>query len=63
MSGSDYTQHQAGLSASYALSPRFTVYGGADMVRKKYAVDQASTRDKVLRAGVYYGLEGLPGCS
>lgn len=61
VSGSDYTQHQAGLSASYALSPRFTVYGGADMVRKKYAVDQASTRDKVLRAGVYYGLEGAAG--
>lgn len=60
-SGSDYTQHQAGLSASYALSPRSMLYGGADFVRKKYSVAQASTRDKVLRAGVYHGFAGKAG--
>lgn len=61
VSGSDYTQHQFGLSASYALSPRSVLYGGADMVRKKYSVAQASTRDKVLRAGVYHGFAGKAG--
>ena len=60
-SGSDYTQHQFGLSASYALSPRSTLYGGVDMVRKKHAVPQASTRDKVLRAGIYHGFQGAAG--
>ena len=61
VSGSDYTQHQFGLSASYALSSRSMLYGGADMVRKKHPVAQASTRDKVLRAGIYHGFEGKAG--
>lgn len=61
VSGSDYTQYQFGLSASYALSSRSMLYAGADVVRKKHAVAQASTRDTVLRAGIYHGFEGKAG--
>lgn len=60
-SGSDYSQYQVGLSASYALDARSMVYGGLDLGRKRYPVAQASSREHALRAGVYRSFEGSAG--
>jgi len=58
---SDYSQYQASLFASYAPAPATSIYGGIDATRKKYEVEQASSKDLALRTGVYHGFAGGPG--
>ncbi|WP_168734217.1 surface lipoprotein assembly modifier [Pseudothauera nasutitermitis] len=57
----DYWQYQWGVSASYMPQASTTLYGGLDAVRKKYEVEQASSRELALRVGVYHVFDGSAG--
>lgn len=57
----DYSQYQAGVSATYAAQSNTTLYGGLDVSRKKYAMAQASSKDWALRGGVYHAFAGDAG--
>lgn len=61
VSGADYDQYQWGLTASFSASTRTSLYGGLTLTRKKYEVEQASSRDWSVRGGVYHGFSGSAG--
>lgn len=57
----DYSQYQWGVSASYAAQANTMLYGGVDLVRKKYPLPQASSKEAALRAGLYHVFSGEAG--
>ncbi|WP_312466848.1 surface lipoprotein assembly modifier [Stutzerimonas nitrititolerans] len=61
LTGADYDQYQWNLFASFSPSTRTSLYGGVSLTRKKYEVDQASSRDWAVRGGVYHLFAGSAG--
>ncbi|QLF92537.1 DUF560 domain-containing protein [Pseudomonas sp. ABC1] len=61
LTGADYKQYQWGLSASFSASAGTSLYGGVNLTRKKYEVDQASSREWAVRGGVYHAFAGSAG--
>lgn len=61
LTGADYEQYQWGLFAAFSPSATTSLYGGIDLTRKRYEVDQASSRDWALRGGVYHAFAGNAG--
>lgn len=57
----DYSQYQWGLSVGYAPRDNTSLYGGLDLTRKKYEIDQASSKEAALRAGIYHVFPGESG--
>lgn len=57
----DYSQYQLGMSATFAARAGTTLYGGLDVTRKRYAVEQASSKDWALRTGIYHAFAGDAG--
>lgn len=59
--GADYEQYQWGMFGSFVPEPNTTLYGGFNLSRRRYEVDQASSRDWSVRAGAYHLFDGAPG--
>ncbi|MGO1502571.1 MAG: surface lipoprotein assembly modifier, partial [Marinobacter sp.] len=59
--GADYELHQWGLSASFMPQPNTSFYGGLTLGRRKYEVDQASSKEWAVRAGIYHAFSGRAG--
>lgn len=57
----DYSQYQWSLSASYMPQANTSVFGGLDATRKKHSVEQASSKELALRAGLYHVFPGEGG--
>ncbi|THF64121.1 porin family protein [Pseudothauera rhizosphaerae] len=57
----DFSQYQWGVSASYAPQANTALYGGVDATRRKYAVEQASSKELALRLGLYHVFPGKAG--
>ncbi|TEA74118.1 porin family protein [Allopusillimonas ginsengisoli] len=58
---SDYSQYRSSLFASYVPRRATSIYGGLDLVRKKYEVEQASSRDLAMRMGISHAFETSAG--
>lgn len=61
LTGADHEQYQWGLFASFMPQPQTSLYGGANLSRKRYEVDQASLRDWSVRLGIYHAFAGEAG--
>lgn len=59
--GADYEMHQWGLNLSYSPWANTSLYGGVTLSRRKYEVEQASSKDWSARFGVYQGFAGRAG--
>lgn len=59
--GADYDQYQWGLFGAFMPAPTTSLYGGFNLSRKRYELDQASSRDWSVRAGLYHIFDGEPG--
>lgn len=57
----DYSQYRWGLSVGYAPQDNTSLYGGLDLARKTYAIDQASSNEAAVRAGIYHVFPGEAG--
>lgn len=53
----DYTQNTAGVAVTYYPDHRTSLYTGADFYRKKYSTTVDSSKEAVLRAGVFRQFE------
>ncbi|PRB81387.1 hypothetical protein CQ007_09540 [Pseudomonas sp. MYb185] len=59
--GADYEMHQWGLTASFMPQPNTSLYTGLTLSRRKYEIEQASSKDWAARVGVYHGFSGRAG--
>ncbi len=59
--GANYATHQWGLNFSYSPRANTSLYGGVTASRRKYEVDQASSKDWSARVGGYQGFAGRAG--
>lgn len=50
----DYDQNTGGITATYFAGDATSIYAGADFYRKKYETDVDSSKETVLRAGVFH---------
>ncbi|MBN9374651.1 MAG: DUF560 domain-containing protein, partial [Cellulomonas sp.] len=53
----DYTQNTAGVAATYYLDRSTSLYTGVDFYRKKYSTTVDSSKEAVLRAGMFRQFE------
>lgn len=61
LTGADYKQYQWSLTASYMPQANTSIYGGLTLGRKKYEINQASSKDWAVRGGVYHAFNGRAG--
>src|SRR5690606_13984989 len=59
--GADYEMHQWGLTASFMPQPNTSLYTGLTLSRRKYEIEQASSKEWAARVGVYHGFSGRAG--
>ncbi|WP_022964134.1 porin family protein [Halopseudomonas pelagia] len=59
--GADYEMHQWGVTAAYMPGVNTSLYGGVTLTRRKYEVDQASSKEWGMRGGVYHAFAGRAG--
>ncbi len=59
--GADYELYQWGATAAYMPQVNTSLYGGLTVSRRKYEIEQASSKDWAARAGVYHGFPGPAG--
>ncbi|MFV0454784.1 MAG: surface lipoprotein assembly modifier [Pseudomonas sp.] len=61
LTGADYDQYQWNLFASFSPLTSTSLYGGVTLTRRKYEVEQASSRDWSVRGGIYHLFPGEAG--
>lgn len=54
----DFSQHTLGTTATFFADQNTSLYAGVDFFRKQYATSVDSSREHVLRAGVFRQFEG-----
>lgn len=59
--GADYDLYQWGVTASFMPQANTSLYGGLTLSRRKYEIEQASSKDWAARAGVYHAFPGRAG--
>lgn len=59
--GADFKQYQWDMTVSYMPRADTSLYGGVTLGRRKYEIEQASSKDWAVRGGVYHSFAGKPG--